>query len=275
MRQVVLLATQRSGTNMLRRVLGSHSRVQVFPEIFHDNPAPRDLMPATAPRYFDYLRRLFGHGSTMPMPAANAGHVSDYLDCLAGFAGPDHCVQVLDIKYNSLHHANDAWQPPSEPPRALHILGTRKIPVLHLVRMDVVAICFSQFRAEASGVFVAHRTREVEPVRFRCDPKRFLHRLRRTRADRALVEDWLRRCGIELLEIHYEALFRGPPGSHIDPARLQEIGGFLGIDPSVLDPRPQTRKLSPSSLRQELENFDEILEFLEGTEFHGAMVEHR
>ncbi len=270
----MLLATQRSGTHMLRSLLATGADLQVLPEVFHGRPGATFRMPHGLPRFFEFVEAGSGPDCGRGNPEAGPALVSSYLDQLAE-AAPAGCrAQVMDIKYNSLHHAEGAWSTPSSPPRMLWILKQRGSALLHLVREDVVALTCSQVRADATGVFVLLDPECPSAPPVRCEPGEFLERLRRNRDDRRVVEAWIGVCGFEVCEIGYESLFQDGPGSDIRPERLREIAGYLGTDPAGIVPRPQTRKVSPARVRDGLENFDEIREFLQDTEFDEAMSAH-
>ncbi len=122
MRQFVLLATQRSGTNMLRSLLRTAPGLQVFPEIFHGRPRAGTRMPEGLPRFFEFVAADEEQGLGRGNPDAGPELVARYLDRLAQSAPPGISAQLLDIKYNSLHHAEDAWRTPSAPPKMLWML---------------------------------------------------------------------------------------------------------------------------------------------------------
>lgn len=272
MAAVLLIATQRSGTNMLRSVLGTHTTVCAIPEIFNDRRALTSQMPEDLPYFDEFLRHEVERDPDAAQLANRNYLVEEYFCLVEQVANRLEQTAVVDVKYSSLHHANVSWHRPSDPPKLFDIARKRRIRIIHLERADALATVLSSLRAEATQKYVVSAARLVLPTRFRVEPRVLVKRLETLKQDKALIRKWLGRGGLKVLEIRYEDLFTGDPGSDFNSTEFNRIAAFVGIDPSAFDLTPRTRKISPLSLGDEIENFDEIETTLRGTEYHQRLL---
>ncbi|MGA8261006.1 MAG: hypothetical protein WB783_12395 [Arenicellales bacterium] len=274
MSQAILLGTQRVGTNMLGSLFMSHPGIVAFPEVFKDTVSADNPFPERIPNYRKFAFDRIRQGVELALPEYRTVLINDYFDMLEAETRPPTPVQVIGVKYNSLHHADGYWRAPSDPPDMLKVFRNRGMPIIHVIREDLVATAYSELRAQSSQTYITRVPRVVEPHRFRVEPADFLHRLRRIRDDRSMVERWLARTGLKVLVLQYEHLFVEEPASDIRGSSIELIAEFLDLDPDGFDPAPKTRKISPVSFSDELENFDEIEKAVRGTEFHAWFIRH-
>ncbi len=267
-----LLATQRSGTNFLRDLLGNHPRVAPLAEVFNTEEQAEQLLPLDLPCYWRYHRQQISADPETGHPSHNPDRVAEY------FALVDHWsagrVALLDIKYNSLHHADPDWRYPSEPPRMLWIIRGLGAPLIWMRRRDRVAVVYSLIKTQHTGVY--HRTRDQpeQRVTLRIEPAQFLHGLERMEKDDALVEGWLARTRIPTLPVDYEDLFVDAPGSAIDHPTMDAVLRFLGERLDAVELRSNLVRTSSEDFRPELENHEEIEAYLRGTRFHAQFLDH-
>jgi len=67
----ILLATQRSGTNMLRKVIGTDDRIHCLPEIFNNSYNGRSDFPEGIPYYFETLEAAVKEDSSRTFSTAS------------------------------------------------------------------------------------------------------------------------------------------------------------------------------------------------------------
>lgn len=262
---VILIATQRSGTNMFRRVLGTHERIRAVPEVFNSSFDARDLMPKGVPFFLEYLLEQTTKSSVRGMPHARPDVLVEYLEMLeTATAGK---TAVVDVKYNSLHSAESVWSRPGGAPRLLRIFRDRGYRVIHLVRHNHLAVAVSLQRASKTGVFVVPATRPVATEKLVVDPNAVVRTVREMKEAAGLVRRWLQESGLSHQEVAYEDLFVNDPGSQLDSTRFHRIAEFIGVSQGGFDLVPETRKIAPRDLREEIVNIGELAAAFAGTEY--------
>jgi sulfotransferase family protein len=244
MEKFVVLAGRRSGTTLLVESLDSHPDVECRKDVFSIRRRWKrfqvDVMTglfyqyrsASLKRQFDYLfrrRRL----------------VRAFLDeTLAPAKGV--LARGIRLSYEQVRKYPDI----------LPWVLENDVRIIHLVRESSLKAVVSHFTAKKRGF--AHATSQVERVTLRLPPAEL----------RAHLED--REREIE----RYRALFQGRPCCEVSYesflARREEesrrLLAFLGIERYA----PLTSRLvkqNPDSLRDILENYDEIAQALRGTPF--------
>lgn len=131
--------------------------------------------------------------------------------------------------------------------------------VIHLTRDNLLERFLSQHLAtRVHGVFNVVEGRErPPPVRVRLSADECLEDFRRTEARQARFREWL--GGHPVLELTFEDLV----GAQDDTlARVQE---FLSVDPRPLTTR--STRIRTGSLREAIENFDELAERFRGSPY--------
>ena len=268
-----LLATQRSGTNMLRRVLDTHPNICTLPEVFDDSSGRSHLSEnGGAPYFHTALLEKIRENAEVGLPANRTENVRNYFKLLENHYVTPDISAIVDVKFSSLHHADGAWIRPSSPPQMLKIIKAHNYPVIVLRREDNVATTISLFRAGASNQYHADRPELIKPVRYGIEPNILLNTIRAHEEQDALVNLWLNRLNPKRIELSYEELFIGEPGSDLDPEAFAAIGRFLNIDPYLFDCVPRMVKVSVRGYREEIENFDELEEALRDTIYHKDLI---
>lgn len=251
MSSVVLLSTQRSGTNLLRSVLDSHPQVYgALGEIFHSNHLADPL------RFFSFLLEEVKTDPALALPGSRIMEFEKYLEFLDRKL-PDQ-ITILDVKYNSLHHLDEWWKGKDG---LFDVCKRLNIPVIHLIRNNVVRTAVSELIANQSRVFVVQKGAENAPLeKLRIEPRALLNRIRNLQRT---IEMHRKRYS-ELagyIEVHYEDL-TDPNGATINEKTFEGLAEFLGVEPTF-EKEPRTRKILRGSLRETLANFDELAAALE------------
>lgn len=263
----ILLATQRSGTNMLRKIIATDERVHCLPEVFNNSYNGRSDFPEGIPYYFEFLEEQVREDPARCHPDAAYDIVSNYFDIVARRMESDGRTALVDVKYSSLNHADATWRQPGKRPEMIRLFKEQNYPIVHLRRRNLVRLAFSLARAIQSKQYVARRDHDVSEVLIDLDVRGFVNSLYELKRNDELICKWLKLMGSQSLELVYEDLFEEHPGSPFLPEPFQQIADFLDLDEVRFDLVPKTRKLAPQDLRDEISNFDELEAALRGTEF--------
>lgn len=266
-----LIATQRSGTNMLRRILASNPMVLSLPEVFNDSYDAAHCIP-NGKYYEQYFLERVSENIENALPKYRKENVRKYLKQLSKLSDKDDLTAIVDIKYNSLHHAEGTWSNPASPPVMMRIMKGQNFPVIHLRRENLVGVAISLMRANATQQYMASSSDSVKTTAFRVDPEILLHSLKQHETKQACVSNWLKDLNIPCLDITYESLFVDGPGSAFDPSIFRKIAEFMDIDYTKLILKSATKRLSSATYREEIENFDEVEEVLRETPYHAAFI---
>ena len=242
---IVLLSVQRSGTNFLRRVLGSHPAIDpLFGEIFDPGHLANELS------FFHFYERAVATNPSLCLPDQRILAFEQYIEFL------DKTVQsayyILDIKYNSIRQMESYWSEKREV-LAQYIID-KQWPVIHLIRTDLVAAIFSQLRARKTGVYVtmAQNYRDTS-----CDTVDAVGMVKGVAQRRRLIQQYRRDFGgARILEVAYEDFINAPNG--ISEAALGRVRDFLGVT-DEFSRTPETTKLITQPMSQSIANYEEVL----------------
>ncbi|HEX3429328.1 MAG TPA: sulfotransferase [Rhizomicrobium sp.] len=247
----LLLAVERSGTHLLRSLLGNVRAVV----------APGEVCNATIPHnrtanssFFRYREQacLADHELFFPTEPVHRRLLDGYLDFLrSSYAGKK--LIVLDVKYAHVHNFNFFWWDPLEKPYLVQYAKRNGLKVLHLVRRKVYRTAISGFYANESGVWRAKSEHETKLIRIAVDRERLEKKARAIARSIARFEDWLSDC--PHLEIAYEELTENRDAS------LASLQSYLGLKHPIAD-APGFVKTTPP-LEETIENFGEIESLLD------------
>lgn len=147
------MATQRSGTTAIGRLMGRQRDIRYAGEIFHNVRGPQDdhdfekFMTLPEANFFSFKERLLVRSPALVYPSVQnqACIWSSYRDHLHSLA--PEATWIIDVKYNSLHNLNPIWHDIFSQPLLIEILQGEHVPILHLVRNDIFAQAISAIRA--------------------------------------------------------------------------------------------------------------------------------
>jgi hypothetical protein len=150
---IILLARQRSGTNVLRSVLKHHPDFFCLPEVFEYPPAA-DWRLAVNTSYFGFLER-YTKGDMKKIWAQEDHEVVflDYLEYLRCFTDKKHVV--IDVKYMSMHHVTAQWRFVTEEPFLFSLIKKHNLQVLNLTRKNFLRYYLSEMKAQETKSWYA------------------------------------------------------------------------------------------------------------------------
>ena len=252
---------------MLRKVIATDERIHCLPEVFNSTYDARDDFPSGIPYYFEFLEQTVREDPAKCHPDAASGIVSAYFRLIAARMEAAGRTALVDVKYNSLNHADGTWRSPGTPPEMLRLFSKQSFPILHLRRRNLVRLAFSLLRAHQTRAFVAEPGDEVSAAAINVNVPGFLFSLKDLKTSDELFCRWLQLTGADTLELVYEDLFEEHPGSAFDREPFERIAGFFKFKEMRFDLVAKTQKLAPQDLRNEISNFDELNAALRGTEY--------
>lgn len=265
-----LLSTQRSGSHFLKSFIETHFANVICSGETLENPfSPAHQAPtlSTHPEvlhFWPWYKREAADGNISGAPEKRIEAFEVYLTKLAALTAPRDLV--IDTKYNSIRALSGCKDTEYGPEDFISFLTSRKIPVLHLIRKNILRTIISYKLARDTGVW--HRTVERssdEPLpKIRLNPKGVLLEIR---------------YGIKLIQ-EYQSRFSGYPGygeiiyeefiqeqKYSEPGRNSRILARF-LDKMPLVPSQKTlpfKKTTPEDPSEVVENWDEVAGLLQGT----------
>lgn len=263
---VIILAAQRSGTNALRSVLDTHPEISAeMGEIFEESPGA----PLPNSRFFEFLAARVKEDPTWALPNRRKELFVDFLDRIPALTGK--ALNVIDVKYNSTHHLDGYWREPGEVPAFFDIIRDLRIPIVHLIRENMLKTIISELRAEVLNQYTAIHGDAVNRQPIYIAPHKVLHRIRRLDQSISVVRNLLSSY-LKSIELTYEEVFNisdiTTPGEirPLNSECLERLAKFFGRD-AAFDNRPQYQKLTDNRLEVAIENWTEVRSALLGTPF--------
>jgi LPS sulfotransferase NodH len=254
-----LLATQRSGTNLLRNILASHPQVTCYPEIFNDNPSGG--IPTQY--FFDFLVDRVTRDPKAALPSHRLELLEDYYHMIEE-AHPGQMI-VLDVKYASLHNSEGAWARPSQPPQLIQIAAKESRPVIHLVRRNSFKKLLSSCRSRQFAKYHAVKGESLPAEKTLVPIDSLLHQLEQIQTDHACIDRDLK-SHPKVATLAYEDLWVDHPGGQLHSQPFEQIAQLLNL-PCDFKLETELIKTTPDSLRDAVENYDEVQQTLLGTPF--------
>lgn len=141
------------------------------------------------------------------------------------------------------------------------LIRRENIFLIHLIRNNPLKIHLSKLARRKRGI--PHSVNEVEKVRVWVDPKKLTNRLDRIVRDQERMKKTF--PDNPYLEITFEDFINDYPDSS------KKIWDFLGVNYQCGIRTPKLKKLNPDSVRQIVENYDEIASTLKGTPYEGCL----
>ena len=265
----ILLARQRSGTNALRQILGSHPAIFCTPEVFHARPALESGTGlAERVNFFRFLaRNPERYVARAVSPERQAALFETFLGFVARTTARPHVV--IDVKYNSTHHFDGPWQIAATGPAFLGLVKQHGLRVLRLTRENHLRYYLSSTKARLTRDWVG-KPASGDAV-LKLDVGEMLRVLEQCQREDAVIDRALGGYP-ELIAVEYADLF---PVNDGPPARepLARIANWLSVDPDLLDGVPKLRKQSSLPLSETIENYAEVEVALRGTPFERFLAD--
>ncbi|ANM30422.1 hypothetical protein ABI59_13840 [Acidobacteria bacterium Mor1] len=260
---VAIVGFQRSGTNMVRSLLATHPRLQVYDEIFNARrPEDGEEHVYKLRNFWNYMLGRAESDPEMVLPMRRPELIGDYLDALIEASAP--AVPVIDIKFNSFHHGNAGWHDLTQPPRLLDLLREREVPLIHLYRRNRLKRALSVQTARKTGIYAVRKEIDTSDRHTEIDPRALLGDLV---ADHIEIKQVMHMLGNYPLaaQVDYEDLYRGD-SREPDLTALEEALTRFGL-PGPMTTEHLVRKLNSDRLQDVISNFDEVEAALRGTPF--------
>jgi LPS sulfotransferase NodH len=268
----ILIAAPRSGTTMLGDAVSRSFNAAWPQEIFHgaytdpsgDFRTSKDIKQRC--NFFNLRQELFKQRPELSYPSkANQTLIFDlYLEYLVTSEKSER--HFLDIKYTSWHHLNDYWWAFNQRPHLLRDVIRRELPIVHLKRENLFALYCSQMLADRTRVWWTMEDHAESDQRLVLDGSHCLRFLEDMRAIERLFDRWL--FGYPVHELRYEKLLASGGFSKEVEQTFVEVYGMAPSSPLST----VYRKVTPP-LRSVVENKDEVLSALKGTEFQSMAEE--
>jgi LPS sulfotransferase NodH len=273
----LLLSTQRSGSHFLKSLIETQ-----FPQVTCSGEALEQPIPHASqtptlrdhpgfPHFWPWYENEARAGRISVAPDQRYAAFEAYLKTLVEMTSPRNLV--VDTKYNSLRSLSGYWDTDYGSNDFVSFVTSRKIPVLHLIRKNILRTVISNRLAQQTGIW--HRATERSPEevlpRLRLNPKGVLFDIR---YGSKLTQDYQNRFagypGYE--EIVYEELVQ-EQNCLEHGISLRTLALFLDVDPiSPLEPSLPFKKTTPEDLSEVVENWQDVVRIVRTTE-HGWMTE--
>lgn len=261
----VLLARQRSGTNALLSVLGTHPGIFCFDEVFRRDELIRQDPVQIRGNYFNFLEEYAAGDVTRIFPDRHEEVLTAYLAHLRRLA-PKPLV-VVDVKYNSTHHLSGTWRPIARP-TLFGWLKERNVAVLHLTRRNYLRCLLSHLKAWESKRYYVFEGPAPADVRVTVPAAWALEEMQRWRVEDDLVAAAFADYG-EYRQVEYADLFPDKSGA-IAPGALDGLRGWFDVSPDFVN-RASLSKQSALPLNETVENLAEVEAVLRGTPFESCL----
>jgi LPS sulfotransferase NodH len=266
----LLLSRQRSGSHFVKSYIETRfAGITCSGEVLEkplDAQAP--VLPAhpEIPRFWTWYAREAIAGGISTAPDERISAFEFYLNNLAWKSKPNELV--FDVKYNCAHSLSGYEDTDHGSTDFTAFIKSRNIPVLHLMRGNILKTLVSHQLAHRTGIWHRASERSASEVL----PKIELNAQETLRAiaqsDR-LTQDYRHHFrgypGYE--EVVYEDLVREQKDASVTPC-LDAVARFLGRDPvaSALS-EIWCKKTTPDDPAEVVENWDEIVRVLRGTKY--------
>lgn len=233
-----ILTTQRSGSTWFKDLLDSHPKICALSELFLnriDNPY-RDS-------YIDLFCRYRRTGNAM-----RPWVTFKYLRHLERYPGDNKAIG-FKLMYLQLCRT----------PEIFPYFLTNNYKILHLTRENYLDVLVSGAVVRKTGI--AHSTQPIEVPKITLEIPSLLKKLKRHDATIKVAKLVLKISRIPVMELTYESLREDREGI------LAKVEDFLGIEHGGVSHWSERKKITDGSLKETVENYEEVKEVLEGTKF--------
>jgi hypothetical protein len=264
----LLVGSQRSGTNFLRELIGTNPGAVVHGEVLYPYPLPNC--------YHNFVRTMVSRQMPPLHYEDGIGLLDEYMvflreDCKRSYPAKAGMVKALglDVKYNQLRFITPVHYDLHLRPLFLEYCSRRGVPILHLVRTNVLHQALSMALAEARNVYHNYDGgRTVAPIAV--EVPRVLQCARWVESEAAVFRDMTR--DLRVMEISYERLIaacaRVAPGAKLGvSARVMgEVANFLGLENDFEHPA-SIKKVVDRPYQELLTNYADVVAAVRGSEF--------
>ena len=245
---LIVVARQRSGTNLLRSLLVDSKQFIDYKEVFGQK------VTNSPNSYFNFRRKLYQENIDYSLPTVENVETifRKYLEYLQGKSKNRF---ILDIKYNSFCHFTPFWHSPLEPPMLVKLIKKYQIPVIHLIRDNVLETECSTELYRKNWVATLREGEKLKHSTVSIDPNTIINKLNERNQEIDLFKNYFDNykyvCTINYAEIG--------KGSLTTQTRKKIFEKFnIAIEEDVTSPLKKMGR----SLSETIENYEEISKLL-------------
>jgi LPS sulfotransferase NodH len=270
----LLLSTPRSGSHFLKSLIETRFPAVTCTGEVLENPSNKVSPVLSAhpdlARFWSWYREEVSANRISAAPDQRMPAFEIYLTRLISLAEPNHLL--VDVKYNSIHSLSGFEDTDHGSADFITFVRSHHIPVLHLIRKNVLKTLISHELARRSGTW--HRSTEKNPSeilpKILLNPKKVL---RNIKDSLRLTADYQEHFADypKYEEVVYEDVVLEPnlpqPGDS-----LQVLALFLGKAPHESPSPISSKKTTPDDPAEVVENWSEIVRALHFTQ-HSWMTQ--
>jgi LPS sulfotransferase NodH len=239
----VVLSTQRSGSTWVVDMLESHPRVVAYSELFmHGGEGkPKWGGEKDLPYWQTYSRGK----SRVTKPYLLWKYLGE-----AFRERPGIDAVGFKLMYSQLSRISRPLMP---------ALWLKRVRIIHLIRRNALDVVLSKEAGAARGGRLHARDgNDVEQVRLNLDTDSLLRRMTLHERGIAGARVRFKKVGLPYTEVVYEDLAADENG-------FADLFEFLGVQPAPVE--SSLKKLNPTSHEELIENYSEVRDALQGTEY--------
>ena len=253
---VFVIATQRSGTNLLRKSLAATDLFFDLNEVFDPFHA----------EYWAFKKQQIMESPELSLPTEGNqlklwhGYLSQRLSKI------EKPFTLIDVKYTSMHHLDSLWHEHGSVPFLVQWLSANRFPVIHIIRASVLDTYVSNLLACRLQIWDAADASAAEGVSFRLDPLEAKVEVQRRVEQIRLIRKML--LPLYSVEVAYELLLDRNKNK-LSQETTSTLNRLLQPQPALHHVAVATRKMGRSA-SQLIENYAEVQAELKGCSLMGA-----
>jgi|GEM_PF-2125182 len=146
---IIICAQQRSGTTLLVKALGEMNECRAYGEVFD----PYYYHSKENFSFFYFKKKLIEKNIDFTFPSTK--NQKKIFEQFFHFLKSNNkkSFHVIDIKYDSWHHFNPVWHCSEQPPALLSWIKALNIPVIHIIRKNLLHQYISSEVAAKTGKY--------------------------------------------------------------------------------------------------------------------------
>lgn len=231
---VFVVAKQRSGTNLLRRTLATSGLFDDKAEVFHSSGDNR---------YWGYRTNLISEQPSLSFPSSE-NQIKIFNLFLEYINKTSSSCSLIDVKYNSTHNLNPVWHDPTAIPFLFRVLNERNIPVIHLLRENILESYISEIVAQKLNIWITNKEHTTQDTKIKIDTHKMISELKYRQREIETFRTWFSELStLRTLELKYESLI--DENSKFSQEVSDKICDFLGVDDTLSLSIP-TKKITKS-----------------------------
>jgi LPS sulfotransferase NodH len=147
-------------------------------------------------------------------------------------------------------------------PEVLDLLQQKRFKIIHIWRKNILKIYLSRVKAEQTGIYVSKKI--VDRSKIHLDDELLITNLNNIKATQGKLLKLIESLRLEYFNIQYENLLTNRE------KELEKILEFLELD-AKFNLTTYLKKINPDNLVDIIDNYYEIEEILQGTEYENYL----